>query len=59
MLSGGSGYRDPEVGLGLGEMEHLRAVGEHRGRSLAGVESPLVDLADVSDEFGLDAAGLP
>jgi hypothetical protein len=50
---------DAQVGLGLREMEDLRAVGEHRGRSLAGVEPALVDLADVGDEVGLDAPGLP
>ena len=40
-------------------MEDLRAVGEHGGRGRAGVETALVDLADVGDDVGLDAAGLP
>ena len=49
---------DAEVGLGLGEVEGLGAVGEHRGRGFAGVEPAPVDLAEVSDEVGLVATGL-
>ena len=58
MLSRGAGGGDPEVGLGLGEVEDLGAVPEHRGRGFAGVEPAPVDLADVSDEVGLVATGL-
>jgi hypothetical protein len=57
MLSRGAGGGDSEVGLGLGEVEDLGAVGEHRGRGFAGVEPAAVDLADVSDEVGLVATG--
>ena len=56
MLARGPRDRDPQVGLGLGEVEALGAVDEHRGRGFAGVEPALVDLADVRDEVGLDAA---
>ena len=58
MLSRGAGGGDAQVGLGLGEVEDLGAVREHRGRGLAGVEPARVDLADVSDEVGLVATGL-
>ena len=58
MLSRGSCGGDAEVGLGLGEMEDLSTVPEHRGRGFAGVEPPPVDLADVSDEVGLVATAL-
>ena len=58
MLSRGAGGGDPEVGLGLGEVEDLGTVREHRGRGFAGVEPTPVDLADVSDEVGLVATGL-
>ena len=57
MLSRGAGGGDAEVGLGLGEVEDLGAVREHRGRGFAGVEPAPVDLADVSDEVGLVATG--
>ena len=57
MLSRGAGGSDAEVGLGLGEVEDLGAVLEHRGRGLAGVELTPVNLADVSDEIGLVATG--
>ena len=58
MLSRGAGGGDPEVGLGLGEVEDLGAVREHRGRGFAGVEAAPVGLADVSDEVGIVATGL-
>ena len=58
MLSRGAGGGDPEVGLGLGEVEDLSTVPEHRGRGFAGVEPAPVDLADVSDEVGFVATGL-
>ena len=57
MLSRGAGGGDAEVGLGLGEVEDLGAVREHRWRGFAGVEPTPVDLADVSDEVGLVATG--
>jgi len=52
-----AGYRNAAVGLGLREMQALGAVGEHRREGLTGEEPSLVDLADVSDEVGLDASG--
>jgi hypothetical protein len=55
-LAGRAGDRDAAVGLGLREVQVLRAVREHRGERLPGLEPSLVDLADVSDEIGLDAA---
>ena len=57
MLSRGAGGGDAEVGLGLGEMEDVGAVREHRGRGFPGVEPAPVDLANVSDEVGLVATG--
>jgi hypothetical protein len=39
-------------------VEDVRAVDEHRRRGLAGVEASGLDLGDVGDEVGLDAAGL-
>ena len=57
MLSPGAGGGDAEVGLGLGEVEDLGAVREHRGRGFARVEPSTVDLADVRDEVGLVATG--
>ena len=38
VLPCGAGHGDAQVRLELGEVEHLRAVGEHGGRGLAGVE---------------------
>ena len=35
---------DAVVGGSLGKVQHLRAVGEHRGAALAKVEAPAVDL---------------
>ena len=55
----GAGGGDAQVRLELGEVERLRAVGEHRGRGLAGVEPAGIHLTDVSDEVGLDAARVP
>jgi hypothetical protein len=48
----------PQIGLGLGEVEDVRAVDEHRGGGFAGVEVSSLHLTDVRDEVGLDAAGL-
>jgi hypothetical protein len=53
-----AGDGDAPVGLGLGEMERLGAVSEHRGKGTLGEESARLDLADVSYEVGLDAAFL-
>ena len=58
MLPRRAGGGDPEVGLGLGEVEDLGAVREHRGRGFAGVEPAPVDLANVTDEIGLVTTGL-
>jgi hypothetical protein len=55
---GGPGDGDAEVGLGLGEMKDLGAVGKHRGGGFAGEEAALIDFTDVGDEVGLHAAGL-
>ncbi len=52
------GGGDAQVGLGLGEVEPLGAVGEHGRRGLAGVEPACVDLADVGDEVGFVASRL-
>jgi hypothetical protein len=52
------GHGDPQIGLGLGEVEDVRAVDEHRGGGFAGVEVTSLHLTDVGDEVGLDAAGL-
>jgi len=58
MLEGRAGRGDAQVGLGLGEVKDLRAVGEHGGGGFAGVEPALVHLGDVGQEVGLRAAGL-
>ena len=59
VLPRGARHRNAQVGLSLREVEDLRALGEHRGRGRAGVEATPVDLADVSDEVGFGAPGLP
>jgi len=46
-----AGRLDPEVGGVLGEVEHLRAVGEQGGAALRGVEAPGVHLGEVGDEL--------
>jgi hypothetical protein len=58
VLPRGSRRGDPQIGLGLREVEDLRAVGEHRGSGVAGIEPSLVHLGDVGDEIALDAAVL-
>jgi hypothetical protein len=58
VLSSRPGHGDAQVGLGLGEVEDVCAVDEHRGGGLASVEAPCLHLGDVGDEVGLDAAGL-
>jgi hypothetical protein len=54
VLPAGPGHVDAQAGLGLREVEHLHAVGEHRRHGLPGVGPPGVDLGDVGDEVGLD-----
>jgi hypothetical protein len=58
ILPGRSGRRDPQIRLGLGEMEDLRAIGEHRRGGFAGVEPAFVDLADVGHEVGFGVTRL-
>ena len=58
VLARGSGHGDAQVGLGLREVQGLRAVGEHGGEGFTSVEASLVHLGDVGDEVGLDAARL-
>jgi hypothetical protein len=58
MLPGRPGRGNPEIGLGLGEVQDARAVGEHRGECVTGIESSLVDLGDVGHHVGFDAPGL-
>ena len=58
VLPRGTCHGDAQIGFRLGEVQDVGAVGEHRGRSLAGIEPSLVHLGDVSDEVGLDAPGL-
>ena len=49
---------DAAVGLGLGEVKGLGTVDEHGGEGLAREQTALVNLADVGDKVGLDAARL-
>jgi hypothetical protein len=58
VLSSRPGHVDPQIGFGLGEVEDVSAIDEHRGGGLAGVEVSSLHLTDVGDEVGLDAAGL-
>ena len=58
MPARGARDRDAAVGLGFGEVKGLCAVDEHGGEGLAREQPALVDLADVGDEVGLDAARL-
>jgi hypothetical protein len=58
VLSSRPGHVDPQIGLGLGEVEDVRAVNEHRGGGFARVEVSSLHLTDVGHEVGLDAAGL-
>jgi hypothetical protein len=39
-------------------VKDVRAINEHRGGGLAGVETASLDLGDVGDEIGLDASRL-
>ena len=52
----GARHHDPQRRLRLGQVEALDAVVEHRRAGLPLVEAALVDLGDVGDEVGLDAA---
>ena len=52
----GAGDADAHIGLGLREVQPLSTVGEHRRGGFTGVEPASLDLADVGDEVGLDAA---
>jgi hypothetical protein len=58
MLQGGAGHPDPVVRLGIGQVQDVRAVLEHRRAGESGVEVPRLDLRDVGDERRLDAARL-
>ena len=58
MLSRRTGGRNAEIGLGLREVQGVRAVREHRRKRLAGIEPSLVHLGDVGDNVGLDAPRL-
>ena len=58
MLPRRTGRPDAEVGLRLGEVQDVHAVGEHRRKGLAGIEPSLFHLGDVRDDVGLDAPGL-
>ena len=58
VLAGGTSRGDSQVRLGLGEMQDLGAVREHRGAGVAREETALVHLGEVSDELGLGVARL-
>jgi hypothetical protein len=59
MLPRRTGRRNTEIGLGLGEVQDLHAVGEHRGEGLAGIELSLLHLGDVGDDVGLETPDWP
>jgi hypothetical protein len=52
------GNRYAAVRIGFRQVQALSAVREHGREGLPGEEPPLVDLADVSDEVGLDSPRL-
>ena len=54
MTPRGSSGLNPFVRDPFCEMEHLAAVGEHRGASLLEIELPRIDLAQVNEQLGLD-----
>ena len=58
MLPCGASGGDAQVRLELGEVQHLRAVGEHRGRGLAGIEPARIHFPDEGDEIGFDSPRL-
>jgi hypothetical protein len=53
----GSRRGDSLVRFVLREVQHVGCVREHRRASLPGIQPPLVNLADLSDEIGLDPSG--
>src|SRR5262249_52742120 len=58
MLSSPLGRGDPKLGLALREVKDVGAVRKDRRGGEPGVETPDLDLADVGNQRGLDAAGL-
>ena len=58
MFAHGAGHGDPQAGLRLREVKHVRAVREHGGAGFSGVEPAVVHLGDVVDEIRLDATGI-
>ncbi|MEN8183532.1 MAG: hypothetical protein ABFS46_13470 [Myxococcota bacterium] len=48
---------DAEVGDRLGEVQGVDAVAKQGGVALSGVESPSIDLTQVSEEIGLERVG--
>jgi len=58
MLPRRTGRCNPEIGLRLGEVQDVHAVGEHRRKGLAGKESSILHLGDVGDDVGFGAPGL-
>ena len=58
MPARGSSHRDAQVGLGLGQVQDVRAVRKHRRRGFASKEPASVHFRDVLDDLGLDAARL-
>jgi len=52
----GPGAGDAQVGLVLREVEDLAGVGKHGRAGLTEVEAARVDLGDVGDHLGLEAA---
>src|SRR5258706_466404 len=55
MLPRRTGRRNAEIGLRLGEVQDVHAVGEHRRKGLAGKEPSLLHLGDVGDDVRLEA----
>jgi hypothetical protein len=58
VFPGCTGHRNAEIGLGLGKVQDLPDVTEHRGKCLAGIEPSLLHLGDVGDDVRLDSTGL-
>jgi hypothetical protein len=56
MLASGPRDGDPQIGLGLGEVEDVRAVAVHRRAGLPCVEPSPVDFGDVRDDVSLGMA---
>jgi hypothetical protein len=51
-------HGDAEICFGLGKVQYLGAVGEHRGTSLTGIEPSVVHFTDVRYQVGLDPSRL-